>query len=318
MDHLPVHTDAEIEEADFRQVANPTNIVVLPINATHGEIIQHLSNTIPTNDYGLPLYFIRSDMLDWTQIEAYGHVDYNQIESACELLEYADGFPTLKKGSPFWTQLNHEPYEDHILFKRFLDLDEAEGIRLLDSLALQESVPLERLRETSLTYYWSARARSYDLFVVAAEAKRREVRTRKTEDSHFTLAGGIIETVVARINSEPDLIKKMDAKDLFDLFEQMVKVQRLSLGLTGAQASTNQNMPMAGSSVEVILRQLTKNIGLSGDAQGNIHERLKLLMGNEETALMAQELVIRATTSNQVYQGPSGLASIARPTGPHD
>lgn len=319
MDHLPAHTQAEVEEADFRQVANPTSIIVLPLNSSHGEAIRHLSNTIPTNDYGLPLYFIRSDMLDWTAIEAYGHISHDQLEMACELLEYADGYPTLKTGSPFWTQLRHEPHDAHILFKNFLDLDEAAGIRLLDHLAIQENVPLERIRELSLEYYWSARARSYDLFVVAAEAKRREVRTRKTEDSHFTLAGGILDKVVNRINTNPDLIEKMDAKDLFDLFEQMVKVQRLSLGLTGANASTNQGLPMTpGASVEVAFRTLTKNIGLTGNAQEGIQERLKLLMGDESTALLAQELVIKANTGNQVYESKSGHATTGRRAGPHD
>lgn len=319
MDHLPVHTSSEVEEADFKQVANPTNTIILPLNSTHGEAIQHLSNTIPTNEYGLPLYYIRSDMVDWTSIDSYGYLDYDQLEVACEALQYTDGFPTLRSGSPFWSPLAHEPYDAHILFKQFLALDEITGIRLLDDLSTQENVPLDHVRELSLEYFWSARARSYDLFIVAAEAKRREVRTRKTEDSHFTLAGGILEKVVNRINNNPDLIEKMDAKDLFDLFEQMVKVQRLSLGLTGAQASTNNNMPMnPGSSVEFILRRLTKDVGLSGDAQGNIQERLKLLMSDEGTAMMAQELVIRATTGNQVYDGKSGLGSVARPASDHD
>jgi hypothetical protein len=305
VDHLPAlreHSQEEIEDADFRAVVNPSATIVLPQNATRGETIRHLSNTIPSNDYGLPLFYIRSDLIDWTHIDAYGHVSYDQVEAASELLQYHDGYPTVSSGSPFWSQLKHEPQKEHLLFKAFLDLDENDGIRLIDNLAANENLPLQTIREMSLEYYWSARARSYDLFVVAAEAKRREVRTRKTEDSHFTVAGGILQAVVDRVNDEPDLIKQMDAKDLFDLFEQMVKVQRLSLGLTGANASTNNGLPMnPGQSVELILRSLTKNVGLSGESQDNLHSRLALLMGDENTALVAQELVIRATTDNVVH-----------------
>lgn len=304
MEHLPVptHSDAEVEEADFRQVANPTNTLLLPTPSTRGEKIRHLSRTIPTNDFGLPLYYIRSDLLDWTQIEAYGYVTRGSVEVASEILSYEEGYPCQKTGSPWWISLKHEPYQAYLLFQRFLELAETEGARLLDTLALQEQVPLDHLRELSLEYYWSARARAYDLFIVAAEAKKREVRTRKTENTHFEMASGILDKVVTRINDEPDLIQKMDAKDLFDLFEQMVKVQRLSLGLTGQNASSNNALPIQpGASVEVTLRSLTRNVGLTDQAQGNIHDRLKLLMADEKTALSAQELVIKATTGNQVH-----------------
>ena len=296
------HTREEVEDADFRQVANPSDIIVLPLNCTHGEAIQHFSRTIPTNEYGLPAYYIRSDFLDWTRIEAYGNISMSHVEAAAEVLSYEEGYPTQKTGSPWWLQLKHEPFDAYLLFQAFLELAEDEGIRLLDTLSIRQQVALERLQDLSKEYYWSARARAYDLFIVAAEAKKREHRTRRMENSHFNVAGGVLDAIIKRVNNEPDLIQKMDPKELFALFEQMVKVQRLSLGLTGQAASSTPQLPMSpGASVEVTLRQLTKNVGLSGQAQESIHDKLKLLMGDESTALMAQELVIKATTGNQVY-----------------
>lgn len=304
MDGIPSTNLTKVEEADFQQVANPAAITVLPEKCSRGETIRHLSNQIPSNEYGLPLFYLRSDMLDWTQIEAYGHVSQDQLEASAEVLTYDDGYPCISSGSPFWAQLKHESHADHLLFKSFLDLAQTEGIRLLDTLATVESVPLDRIRELALEYYWSARARAYDLFVVAAEAKRREHRIRKTENEHFTVAGGILDTIIKRINDNPKLIEDMQGPELFDLFEKMVKVQRLSLGLTGANASTNNSMPMnPGATVEVLLRTLTKDSGLSGEAQDNFQQRLALLMGDEDAALKAQELVIRATTGNQVWDG---------------
>jgi hypothetical protein len=301
--NLPA-TAEQVEDADFRLAANPSNTIMFPIDATRGEKMSHLAKTIQANEYGLPLYFYRSDLIDWSKIEAYGYIPYEEVETAAEVLDYTQGYPCLRKGSPFWTQLPHEPHNVFILFQQFLALAELEGIRLLDTLATQENMPLENLREMAFEYFWSARARSYDLFLVAAEAKKREARTRKTENTHFDAAGKLFEVALQRFNDEPDLIKQMPAGELIDLIEKMVKIQRLSLGLTGANASTNQQMPMnPGGTVEMILRTLTKESGLSTEAGEGVQQRLAMLMSDPETAMKAQELVIRATTNNQVPSG---------------
>lgn len=290
-----------MEESDFRLVTNPSNTILLPFGASRGERVAHLSRTIPTNDFGLPSFFIRTDLLDWSSIESEGHTTHDALQAAVEPLEYHDGYPTLRSGTPFWSRLPHEPHQDYILFQEFLELAETEGIRLLDSLATKQEVDLERIRELSLLYFWSSRARAYDLFIVAAEAKKRQVRTRKTESSHFEQSSAILDSVIARINDTPDLIQKMDATDLFNLFEQMVKIQRLSLGLTGANASTRNDIQAnPASTVEVILRTMTQNSGLSSQSADGFQNRLALLMADPATAMQAQELVIRATTDNRV------------------
>jgi hypothetical protein len=305
---VQAHSDQEVEDADFRQVVNTANTVIFPTDSSRGEIIDHLNNAIPTNEYGLPLFYIRSDLIDWSFIDAHGYLLQESADCASEALAYTEGYPTLRAGSPFWSRLPHEPQEAFVLFQRYIDLAELEGIRLIDTLATNERVELDHIRNMALEYYWSSRCRAYDLFIVAAEAKKREVRTRKTENSHFDTAGIILDRVVAKITSDPEIVEKMEAKDLFDLFEQMVKVQRLSLGLTGQNASTNTALPMTpGASVEVILRQLTQSIGAAPEVGESLQKRLALLMSDEGTAMQAQELIIRATApSNTVYRGESG------------
>lgn len=304
MASLPT-TIERTEDADFRAVANPSNHIVFPLDSSRGEKLQQLSETVQVNDFGLPLYYVRSDLLDWSQIDAMGRITYEELETAVEFLDYSLGYPTLKKGSPFWSTLPHEPHQAFLLFKSFLSLDESEGIRLLDSVAQHENMPLETIQEMSKEYLWSSRARAYDLFIVAAEAKRREARTRKAEDSHFTTAGTILDTIVTRLNDAPDLIQQMDGPELLSAMEQMIKIQRLSLGLTGANSSTLVQNPAApGATVEVILRQLTKNSGLSDQASADIHQRLAALMSDPDAAMKAQELIIRATTGNQVVELP--------------
>jgi hypothetical protein len=310
VDFAPSHTNEEVEDADFAIVARTHSTIVLPTPITQGSTIRHLSRTIPTNEYGLPLFYIRGDLIDWTSINAYGHIDQEAVEAAAEGLNYDHGYPTQQSGSPFWVQLAHEPFADYQLFKAYLDLSEQEGIRVLDTLAEMQQVALDRLQELALCYYWNVRARAYDLFIVAATAKKREARIRRTEDEHFTVAGGILDAIINRINAEPELIAKMEPDALIDMFEKMVKVQRLSLGLTGQAASTNVGMPNPGSTVEVILRQLTQNAGLSGNAQDGMQDRLALLMGDPDAAMKVQELIIRTTTDNTVYQPGQQAAKV--------
>lgn len=289
------HTQEAIEDADFRQVAPPQNLMVLPERCTRGEVIEHLSRQIPQNEYGLPLFYVRSDLLDLNRHLHQGHISQDEADAAAELLTYQDGYPTFRSGSPFWVQMPHEPYPAYLLFQRYLDLAESEGIRLVDSLARAENVPLEQIREYFMEFFWSSRARAYDLFIVAAEQKRREVRTRKTENKHYEQAGTLLEGIVSRLTD--DKLDELDASELLDALEQMVKIQRLSLGLTGQSASTINRDLAPASSVEVILRQLTKNSGPQQEGAENLQNRLALLMQDESTAMQVQELIVKATSS---------------------
>jgi hypothetical protein len=288
------HTPDQIEDADFKATAVPQNMLVLPERSSRGDAIEHMSRSIPTNEYGLPLFYIRSDLLDLPSICHQGYIIQEDADAAAELLSYQDGYPTFKSGSPFWTQMPHEPHSTYILFQRYLDLAELEGIRLIDTLARREGIPLDQIRQYFLEFFWSSRARSYDLFIVAAEAKKREVRTRKAENTHFEEAVALFDKINARLTE--DKLDELSGKELLDAIEQMVKIQRLSLGLTGQNASTtNKELHQPASSVEVIFRQLTKNAGRQQEGAETLQNRLALLMADEDTAMQVQELIVRAT-----------------------
>lgn len=297
--HLQAFTQDERDDADFRAVVNPQNQLILPAQCTRGEALKFLSSGIPTNEFGLPIYYLRSDMLALDHICALGHTTRDEVDMAAEVLTYSDGYPAFGSGSPFWVKMPHEPLPSYILFQRFLELAEEEGIRLIDSLARMQAVSIEQVKEAYNEFYWAARARAYDLFIVAAEAKRKEAQTRKAERKHYDVAGKLLEDIVARFE-DPELIEKMDAKELLDAFETMVKIQRLSLGLTGQNASTINKDVGPASSVEVIMRNLTKNSGLSEASGDSIQTRLGIMMGDQDTAMMMQELIVRATTGNTV------------------
>src|SRR5665213_54949 len=81
-----------------------------------------LNQDIPNNDFGLPQYYLRadlipSDILDMDDAEKTDTVDMAAVE-----LDYSQGFPVTPVGEPFWGCLPHEPVEAHRAFVAFLDL----------------------------------------------------------------------------------------------------------------------------------------------------------------------------------------------------
>lgn len=292
---LVAATATATEDADFRAVVSKQSpTIVFPSHRSGAEIIDHLAKQVPANEYGLPIFYYRSDLLPLNEAMALGYLSQDDVDIAASPLFYHDGYPTLESGSPFWTRLVHEPTPAYLLFQRFLEMAEEEGIRLLDSLATEQNTPLPQLRQYFQEFYWSARTRAYDLFIVAADQKRREARIRRTENRHFLKAQDLLDKILLRFNNEPGLFDSMEPKELLEAFEMMVKIQRLSLGLTGAQASTNQNLPAQGSTVEVILRSLTQQVGLSPTGQESFSNRLTALLSDPTTAMQAQELIIKA------------------------
>lgn len=290
------HTVDEIEDSDFRAVANPTRLVTLPINCTRGEAIQEVSRIIPQNELGLPTFYLRSDFLDLQRICQQGYINQDEADAAAEILDYTYGYPTFRSGAPFWERMAHEPHDAYILFQAFIELSETEGIRLLASVAERQNIPLQVVKNHSEEFYWSSRSRAYDLFITAAEAKKKEARTRKIENQHFLKAGEILEKVATRLTD--DKLDNLDGKELLDAMEQMIKIQRLSVGLTGQNASTiDKNLQTPGTTVETIMRQLTINNGQETQNESSIKNRLALLMADEGTALKVQELVVKATTN---------------------
>jgi len=263
-----------------------------------GDVVATLSKKTPANEYGLPIFFYRSDILASSNILQQGFIPDEDATAAIVPIAYEDGYPTMPNGTPWWYQMDHEPLPAYTLFKCFLEQAEQEGIRILANLAAQQNVPAEVMSQTSMEFYWTARARAYDLFIVAAEAKRREHRIRKTENYHFEQADKLLKPILDRFNSNPDLVEGLSAMEMLEFFERLHKIQRTSLGLTGQQSSTNKDAPSPGSSVEVILRSLTKNSGLTEQGQEAIGSRIQAMLANPEMAIMAQEMVIRATTNN--------------------
>ena len=268
--------------------------IILPEGCPRHLAVASLSARIQSNEYGLPMFFIRSDMLPFDL----GTLTQTDVDNASEGLFYNEGYPTLQNGTTFWHQLPHEPYDAYILFTRYIEQAEDLGIRQLDLLAVSTHSELPEVQALYNEYYWSARARAHDIFIVAAEQKKRFHRTRKTENKHFDVAGRLLDTLLQKFNDD-EWFEELNAKEALEALELLVKIQRLSLGLTGQHASSTPKDKLPdGASTESIMRSITRGAGLSQDSQDGFMGRLKALMDNPEEGMVIQEAILRLGKSD--------------------
>lgn len=300
------YSQDEVDDFERRYLSD-TNLgyqrVLLPEGATRSDAIYYLSKQIPTNEYQLPTFFYRSDLLP----QNLDRMSQDDVDLAAVTLYYEDGYPTFGKSRAqiFWNQLPHEPYEAFSLFQRYLDQAEDIGLRQLQMLSMDNNISLDRVSAYALEYYWGSRSRAYDLFQVAAERKRRELRVRKTEDKHFQMAGALIQQITSTIEEQGEtFFRNLAPREALDALARLITVQRISMGehQNGTAKLAGQVDAMAGASGSDIMRDLTKNIAQGSGAAG-IDNNLRALMSDPQFALQAQSLIIQVRRGSEFSAG---------------
>lgn len=268
-------------------------VIVFSEGASKADMVRQLAERIPRNEFGLPIFFVRSDMLPMS------HVTEDDIDAASVGLFYHEGFPTLSNGAAFWNQLPHEPRENYEIFQKYLDQAGEIGIRQIDLLSSQVSKTPDELSALLHEYFWSSRARAYDTFIVAAEAKRREHIIRKMENSHFDKASALMDKLNERFEGEfEDWIEELNAKEAIEVMMDLAKLQRMSVGLTGQHASSTDRATAPGTSAEVIIRRLTQTGGMSTGQTDRFQSHLEGLLMDPENGMLLQEAIIKVTAPN--------------------
>lgn len=261
--------------------------ILLPENATSGDAIKVLSKSIPTNEYGLPAFFYRSDLLPFplNQLTAEG------ADSAVVSLSYDEGYPTYD-GKIWWFQLPHEPLQEFLLFQRYLDQAEAVGLRQLQLLSMENQVSFDKVQALFFEYFWAPRARAYDLFNIAAERKRREIKARKVEKSHFDMAEDLMQPLRDKL-SNPEFLDKVEPGEAVEILRKLVMIQRISLGLAAnGNAGKEVVNPDGAMAPAQLMRQITEGTGIQDDGLG-LSGNLQALLADPSFAFEAQKLVIR-------------------------
>lgn len=301
-------------------IQNPNNVgsqgLVERGPRTKGEVFKILNQELPLNEYGCPDYIYRADLVP-SNIFEYSSRDRSQIlESAAIEITFFHGYPAVEETTPFWEQLPCEGTEAYNAFVTYLEMPEksqAENpIRLLPMLSSLLERPIEELSAWAHMYYWHFRGRAYDLFLVACHRKQREQRLMTMEGKHFREAEAHLQKVNKIANHKFDTIMRAIAsgeadesaeldevklKDLIDMMERLVKIQRISVGLSASNSTTNNNIS--------ITPHASPNDSLKEIAAESTHKQkesrrsaeMDALLENPDDLVQIQDLMTRLANS---------------------
>lgn len=278
--------------------------VVLPalrgINLEHvqsrTDLLRELSTRLPLNEYNLPLYIYRADMLDWESLVAptvQGSDEQRRqaeaLTSSIVYINYHQGFPTLAKDQPFWRKLEFETKDAFDWFLRFLQLD---GARELTRLEGQHG---DLLYEWYNQNYWKYRAQAYDLFTAAHHTRLREKRIFELNDKHYQKGEAIFNKIAAVISDKGnDEWNKLEIPEAVQLMKTIGDFQRKAVEVHAIKGQTTNHKL---TSLEKITHENanvdTHVVNMDPDDEGS--ETMARLFDDPEALEQAQALILKVS-----------------------
>lgn len=275
------------------------------------QLLEQLALTLPVNEYNLPTHVYRPDMLDLDAfVEALKPPDSStpttqapierdrqvciqnlvgQLDAAVVHLYYAEGFPTLSNGIPFWQNLTFEPKEAYDAFIDYLELG---GARQISQL---HSYNLDTIREYFHLYYWGLRVKAFDLYRVAHAQKLKVQRMISTEDTHYRMAEKLMAKVFTYLEDAEFNEETLTPDKAVAMMEKLVKIQRISVGLPAAGESRENTAVRTPQSTTVIMQQISKG---NEAAERPADSGMELLLEDQSSIDLAQELIIRRQSAH--------------------
>ncbi len=274
------------------------------------------SRALPTNEYGLPKFLYRPDLIP-EDLFLRPQDEQAEILGAASIdINYMEGFPAYDNQAALWSQMEFEPDDAFAAFQQYLAQGSKLGVRRLEVLAQNneyaQHIPqyyrgLTKLTELHTYYSWGPRCKAADLFEQAANAKLRERRVLSVQDSHFLESERMLKMLkdkyFDRIDEETGeyiWIEEMTPKVALEFLDKLIKIQRISLGLPAhGLADQGADGLQRHASVEVTLKQIAK-MGADPDAnrRSNAGAGLDLLLADPETAMLAQQLIVKVGTGS--------------------
>lgn len=260
------------------------------------QLLASLTNNIPQNEYNLPRFLYRADLLDYTlftqkasedpQLETEHYREMQeQLDASTVPLEFYEGYPALN-GSPIWYQLPFEAPTDFALFTKYLEIPGARSLALISNAT--NGLTLQDLQELYHLYYWGYRSLAHDTFAIAHFQRLRQQRILNTDNVHFLEAERLLTTLQKQFN-EIKWEMVQDPEVYVNLLEKVAKLQRLALG----QSATNDKAQTQTPSLEVIMRTLTAQDPTIARTNSNTQKGAQEILSDPELTDAAQELIIR-------------------------
>lgn len=256
------------------------------------DLFVQLNEMAPKNDFGLPKYIHRPDLVHYTLLtttpaEEGGAGTQALLANAVVHLDYVQGYPTLPNGMPFWLRFDWESSDAYQAFANYLGQQGARSLHLVLGL------PPESVLEYYHLNCWAARALAFDMYQSAHHERMRVQRIMSTENKHYLEAEYLfnqVSTALRRISTEK--LEDVEPDKLVHMLERISKIQRVAAGLpVGGGPKEAANAPV---SVEFTLRQIAKqqSEGQIVDDTVGMHE----LLQNPDALALAQELSLKVSS----------------------
>lgn len=291
-------------------------------------LFEQLTPTIPLNEFNLPNFYYRADMLDHqdiAQILISAHENYNgtvqgstpattirdtpetpvdghdgpqspiQVRTLGQLQETLDAaMVSLEYHEGFPALPDGKPFwkqldcEPTAAYDAFVFYLEAGSTRKRSDLI---GYPTDDVNEWFHIYYWQYRAKAFELFKVVDHNKRRIERLINTEDSHYVAAERIFRTIADAIKG-PEFQEKLMALDpekLVGVLDKVVKIQRISTGLNANGGAVDPADLKKAPQTNVIVQQIVQN---GAETVQKSEESMDILMDNPDAVELAQSLIL--------------------------
>ncbi len=248
----------------------------------------------------------------------------SDLETAFIWLHYDEGFPAFDDGQPFWHCLPFEPPAAYEIFQRYLQMHQgkpptdiedpddygevATGIRSISVLTEilnvsgkdSEVLPAQDTYKMYYhLYYWSYRAKAYDLFRITQHRKQMEIRAIETQDSHYVQSAKLMNKLMVYMDQDEDFMDMMTPAVAVKFYQMLTQLQRVSVGLPAGGPSREPDS-MAGQSFEHTMQQLAHNA--HSDVKDKSSTNMKLLdnaLKDTDAVEVLQKLIISVSGAQQ-------------------
>lgn len=302
-DHAPLTNQLQIRSNPALPLA--LRNVDLDKIESRADLIMALTNNLPLNDMQLPRILYRGDLLDWRLFSG-NSSDQNPtdryqamqeyLDAATLHIQYHEGFPALQTGEPLWAKLPFESQEHYNVFTAYCTMPGARQTQKLINLTKGDH---NQILTWFHEHYWNIRSRCYDMLNVIHAAKQREQRILACEDDHYLQAENMFKRLVNMLPEVEWDHLRTDPEKFISVLEKVIKLQRVSLGLS-SMGNVNDKREPRTESLEITMRKIAapNNLQLN-ENDGGVSLDIKQLLKDPGALSTAQELIIRMTKSTQ-------------------
>lgn len=258
---------------------------------SRAELMIALNSRLPLNEYNLPKFIYRPDLLDYTLFNQEATTNeedrdrfiamQDALNASTIVLQYHEGYPSLPSGKTFWSQFDYESVDEFALFEQYLKIPGARQLALL-------GCDLETAQSCFHMHYWGLRCLAHDTFAVAHYQRLREQRILSTENTHYLRAEALLDKLYSMFGQLDFEVLQKDPVAFVKVMSELQKLQRTALG----QSASNNNPEAKPQSLELIMRNLgaANSTVIEGSLASSSTDEL---LNDPTTAHQAQELILR-------------------------